>query len=283
MEHGWLIVDSHTLAILKAVVNVSPRGFSDAAGILDYCVTHNLEFYVTVPDKMLKVFRQDFYSLPPHIRESSFLSHQPGWVEQDINDYHGITDLNQQYLHKVHKVLDRVNTGAFIMEGGVLAFLAKHLRGPWVIECMMDGPSVVANQFLKVHVHLPKPHESPMNLVCNQVTSGEQQALYGFIKQFDSTSRSLLPTRDCSNLILDILDRIKKREAEALTEVGWQDYLSQYMFNCKSTDVYKVTREDSLYDQSMINPAYPISWEKIKLTSIQVPKTFDGLHTNTAY
>ncbi len=232
---------------------------------------------------MLKVFRQDFYSLPPHIRESSFLSHQPGWVEQDINDYHGITDLNQQYLHKVHKVLDRVNTGAFIMEGGVLAFLAKHLRGPWVIECMMDGPSVVANQFLKVHVHLPKPHESPMNLVCNQVTSGEQQALYGFIKQFDSTSRSLLPTRDCSNLILDILDRIKKREAEALTEVGWQDYLSQYMFNCKSTDVYKVTREDSLYDQSMINPAYPISWEKIKLTSIQVPKTFDGLHTNTAY
>ncbi|KAK0435500.1 hypothetical protein EV421DRAFT_1908574 [Armillaria borealis] len=177
LQHGWLIVDGHTSAILKAAINVSPRGFSDSAGVLDYCVTHNLEFYVAVPDETLNIFRKDLYSFPPCIRESSFLLHQPGW-----------------YLHKAHEVLDRVNAGAFIMEGGVLAFFAKHLGGPRVVERMMEGPSVVANQFLKVHVHLPKPHEPPINLVRDQVTAGEQRALYGFIEQFDSISRSLLPT-----------------------------------------------------------------------------------------
>ncbi|KAK0197655.1 hypothetical protein F5146DRAFT_995291 [Armillaria mellea] len=127
---------------------------------------------------------------------------------------------------------------------------------------MMEGPSVVANQFLKVHGHLPKSHEPPMNLVHDQVTAGERRALYGFIKQFDSTSRSLLPTDefftlyyrpyshgwtgDCSNLILDILEKIKNREAEALTETGWRDYLTQYTYGCKVSDVYKVTKDDSL-------------------------------------
>ncbi len=100
---------------------------------------------------------------------------------------------------------------------------------------MMEGPLIVANQFLKVHVHLLKPHEPPITLVHDQITAREQCTLYRFIEQFDLTSHLLLLTSeflmlyyplyshgwtgDCSNLILDILDRILKKKAEALTEI----------------------------------------------------------------
>ncbi len=129
LDLSWLIVNGHTSAILKLVVNVSPKGFNHSADVLNHCITYNLEFYIAIPDHALNLFHHNFYLFPPHIRESSFLPHQPRWVEQDINDYQSIADLNQQYLHKAHEVLDQVNTGAFVIEGGVLAFLAKHLGG----------------------------------------------------------------------------------------------------------------------------------------------------------
>ncbi len=158
---------------------MSLRRFNYSSDILNHCITQNLEFSIAVLDHMLNLFCCNFYSFHLCIRESSFLPHQLGWVERDINDYWGVANFNQQYLHKAHKVLDRVNTGVFIMERGVLAFLAKCWGGHWVIERIMKGLSIVVNQFLKVHIHLPKSHKPPITFVCDQVTRASDEHCMG--------------------------------------------------------------------------------------------------------
>ncbi len=54
----------------------------------------------------------------------------------------------------------------------------------------------------------------------------------------------------------------------------------QYSIDKKLIIIYKTTTENSLNGQAMINTAYPLSWEKIKLSSLSIPKTFDNIYTN---
>ncbi|KAK0440201.1 uncharacterized protein EV420DRAFT_1731295 [Desarmillaria tabescens] len=175
------------------------------------------------------------------------------------------------------------------MKGGVLAFLAKLLGGRRILEKLMQGPSIVANTFYKVQVHLPNDTHSEC-LLQDQVTMGEERAVYGFMEQIDAYPRSLIPTdelltkyfppyshgwtADCSNLIMDVLDRIRQRTAEVLTEVGWKEYIQKYAIDHSLTYVYRVTQDDSNYGQSLLQTAYPTSWKRIKLAEIMLPEVF---------
>lgn len=127
------MLDSLTATILKSIVNVNPLGYSAAAEILDYCISYNMKFTLTVPESSLPAFHHNLSSMPLSILKRSYMPHEAGWLKLEINDYRGVADLNHQYLHNVHEVLGRENTGAYIMAGGVLSFIAKHLGGSQVV------------------------------------------------------------------------------------------------------------------------------------------------------
>ncbi len=64
---------------------------------------------------------------------------------------------------------------------------------------------------------------------------------------------------------------------EAWTETGWRDFIVQYLANNDLSDTYQVTQDDADYGQSSINSRYLVSWEKIKLTEMQIPEVYDTL------
>ncbi len=127
------MLDSLTATILKSIVNINPWGYSVAAEILDYCISHNMKFTLAMPESSLPAFHCDLSLMPLSILKMSYMPHEAGWLKPEINDYRGVADLNHQYLHNVHEVLERENAGAFIMAGGVLSFIAKHLGGSQVV------------------------------------------------------------------------------------------------------------------------------------------------------
>lgn len=80
--------------------------------------------------------------------------------------------MNWKYLHNAYQVLKRENACAFLMEGGVLAFLAKPLGELSIVKSLVAGSSVLANQFYKVAVHPASPTLNPC-LLQEQVMVGE--------------------------------------------------------------------------------------------------------------
>lgn len=189
------MLDNFMAAVLKSIMNVSPRGYSSSSDVLDYCVSRNLKFIIAVPESSLPAFHSDPLSPSSSLMETCSLPHEAGWMESDINDYRGVADLNRQYLHNVHKVLRRENAGAFIMEGGVLLFIAKYLSGSRVMEQLMTGPSVIVHHFHKATIHFPEgSYYDSHYLLQEPLSNGEERAIYGYVEQYDADSRTLLPT-----------------------------------------------------------------------------------------
>ncbi|KAK0236483.1 hypothetical protein EDD85DRAFT_954348 [Armillaria nabsnona] len=295
LAHEWLVLNGLTSVILKSVMNVNPRGCSSAAEILDYCISQNLEFTIAISETSLLVFHRNLDSLSPSMLKTSYMPHEPSWLEPEINDYRGVADLNQQYLHNMHKILGRENTGAFIMEGGVLSFVAKYYGGSQVVELLMVGPSILAHHFYKVSALPPSSVDDMLYLLKDPLSRGEEHVVYGYVEHYNSESCSLLPTDEmlwkyflpylhgwmpeCSDLLTEILEKINQRTAEVLTETGWKDYIQQYAWEHNLMSQYRVTQDDADYGRSLIHSHYPVSWKKIKLTDIQIPEVFHNLHT----
>ncbi len=121
--------------------------------------------------------------------------------------------------------------------------------------------------------------------------------IYGYVEHYNSKSCPLLLTdkmlgkffvpylqgwmTECSDLMTEILRRIKDRKAEALMEGGWKDYLQQYVWEHDLTEVYWVTQDNANYGQALINAHYSISWKKIKLTNLQIPEIFYDVHDDS--
>lgn len=180
------------------------------------------------------------------------------------------------------------------MEGGVLAFVAKYLGGSQVIGCLMAGPSAITHHFHKVAVHLPSGRNGDTEYLLQEpLTIGEQQGLYGYVEQCDSSIWMLIPTEaiftkyfslflkgwtiKCSKFMTEILEKIKWMITEAQMETGWKDFILQYLADNDLSNTYHVTQDDTDYGQSLINSRYPVSWKKIKLTEMQIPKVYDTL------
>ncbi len=61
------------------------------------------------------------------------------------------------------------------MEGGVLSFVAKYLRGPWVLERLMTGPSVLVHHFHKATVHLPVGNDYDKHYLLQEPLSNREE------------------------------------------------------------------------------------------------------------
>ncbi|KAK0494364.1 hypothetical protein EDD18DRAFT_1355765 [Armillaria luteobubalina] len=175
------------------------------------------------------------------------------------------------------------------MEGGVLGFVAKYLGGPRALAQLLAGPSILMTRFYKFHCHDPL-FQSKEDLMQETFTFGEARAIYGFLEQYDSAPRSMLPTDailkqhfppatrgwnlHCTKFLTHVLEHVHQGIAEPLTENGWKDYMYDWMF-LDETDVgHRVTKQDSDYGQSLINLAYPESWKTVKLTKFRFPEEY---------
>ncbi|PBK98138.1 hypothetical protein ARMGADRAFT_1075011 [Armillaria gallica] len=272
LSHSWLMLDNFTAAILKSIMNISPRGYSSSSDVLDYCISWNLRFTIAIPKSSLSAFRRDVPPQSSSLLETCSPPHKARWMEPDINDYKGVADLNCQYLHNIHEVLRRENAGAFIMEGGVLSFVAKYLG---VTVHFLEG------SYYNSHYLLQEP-----------LSNGEERVIYRYVEQYDVDSHTLLPTTwimaryftlflrgwmpECSKFIIEVLDGIKRRRGKALTELGWKEYIQQYLWEHDLTGTYRVMQDNAHYGQSLINACFPVSWKKIKLSNIQIPEIYDN-------
>ncbi|PBK82569.1 hypothetical protein ARMGADRAFT_1090149 [Armillaria gallica] len=274
-------------------MNISLRGYSSSSDILNYCVSRNLRFTIAVPKSSLSAFHHDVSPQSSSLLETCSLPHKAIWMEPDLNDYKGVADLNCQYLHNVHKVLRRENAGAFIMEGGMLSFVAKYLGGPRVVERLMASPSIIVHRFHKVAIHFPEgSYYDSHYLLQEPLSNVEECTLYGYVEQYNADSHTLLPTTwimaryftpflqgwmpECSEFIIEVLDGIKCRRGEALMELGWKEYIQQYLWEHDLTGTYHVMQDNTHYGQSLINARFPVSWKKIKLSDIQILEIYNN-------
>ncbi len=83
-----------------------------------------------------------------------------------------------------------------------------------------------------------------------------------------------------SIFIINILEQIKQKTAEALLEARWKEYIEQYLWENNFFNNYWVTQDNSNYCQVLINQHYPTSWKKIKLSEMQFLETYNNLYDN---
>ncbi len=58
-------------------------------------------------------------------------------------------------------------------------------------------------------------------------------------------------------------------------EVGWKDYIQQYLWKHDLMDAYWVTQDDVSYGESLINTHFPVSWKEIKFADMKIPEIYD--------